>query len=1236
MKSITKIILLFFLLINFYSKSYSESLVEKNSYVKYSCWEEGEYQLKINDSKKYFNFLKKIKAYALIINELTSLSYCYENLKKDNEFVLLIHELMDEEIISKNIFLYEGIKEEQIKSLFYRYRVKTNPDTHKEYTVKDWSYKKRFFNIFLDNQIYYEEFYEAFFFQQYFGWKNKIIINEYEEIIKQLIQKTKKNELPNYYLKFSESYVRFNKILNNDKCINYFIDTIENNSDLILIPNEIESLEGFFSDGIHCISSGNIDFFLSPKAKRFLKTNSKFINELLFVIKESEKIYNLEKVAEANAIGKKIDSGELSISDANDYFQSPNYKSEYDIRAGMNSIVYLKDRILASVIFISAFSGVMGDEENKKLYQEIYSEKNKLFFSEHYRYIYLEKYRSEIEWLTSKGQYELAEKEILLALDEINNFTKKDYIKGGWYEYNEDEISDKMVVYEINKLKNNYLLVYSNILDFTGRYSESIDLKKKIISQIKVTFTDNTFDLLTKEAQLNSKDFQYTLPSLYLSIIKTLILFNDQKEIEYYFSEIDELCKLITGIMCEVAEEKKFEYYVSLREKKYFEKVKRLYPKMINDQNKAIAQAITEDQKKVYKVDRLAMTQKYYRMAVELNIDGKEKYYRKKECEAGEELSSIIFDNQELFYRDQIFGSVLITAGCMIAMNEEITNEDEENYFKSVNNFLNDYQKDLIKWSKFGYLDKKGTTTNWGFQLAAILAKSDEEFSNESVKKYSFLNEKVFKIIQLESGNYKIKSQKKIINSYKDEKLYKLIKERDVLEAKLSNLIKNTLSNPEQSNINFSKNKSIIEEKILNIDNKIQSKYKDWINVKKFKTYDFSDIQKKLDEDEAFIYISNQNFLLIYTITKNNIKIDSSFNTSSKQNLFVDSINSMRISISNFNPKNYAGTLDFFYRYIFEQYIEKNLTSINKINVISDKYFSALPFELLITNGDRDDNNKFIQKENNDYKYLIQKYNFSYFPSISSFVELESKNKILTANSSFLGIGNPKFAKINANDSEKLNRVEKIFLNNRGFINNSRKINERYTEIPFTEKELKAISPLFNFSKLLLGNNANEENIKKLDLKKYDVISFATHAEVAGEFDDFNEPFLVMTPPETGSEINDGLITASEISELDLNTKLIILSACNTASKENKYSEGFTGLINSFFIAGTDSVIATHWPVEDKAGYLLMSETLKKIINNNFSTSEALRETKLEFIDGKYGEEFKKPFYWAPYILIGN
>ena len=134
---------------------------------------------------------------------------------------------------------------------------------------------------------------------------------------------------------------------------------------------------------------------------------------------------------------------------------------------------------------------------------------------------------------------------------------------------------------------------------------------------------------------------------------------------------------------------------------------------------------------------------------------------------------------------------------------------------------------------------------------------------------------------------------------------------------------------------------------------------------------------------------------------------------------------------------------------------------------------------------------------------------------------------------------------------------------------------------------------IFNRSTLLTREKANEKKVKELDLKKFDVISFATHAEVSGTFKDFNEPFLVLTPPETPNQNNDGLLTTSEISELDLNAELVILSACNTSSKIHKYATGFSGLINSFFAAGARSVIATHWPVADEAGYLLMSETLK-------------------------------------------
>ena len=172
--------------------------------------------------------------------------------------------------------------------------------------------------------------------------------------------------------------------------------------------------------------------------------------------------------------------------------------------------------------------------------------------------------------------------------------------------------------------------------------------------------------------------------------------------------------------------------------------------------------------------------------------------------------------------------------------------------------------------------------------------------------------------------------------------------------------------------------------------------------------------------------------------------------------------------------------------------------------------------------------------------YLVEKHNISYFPNIEVFMQLKLlDNKSITDQSAFLGIGNPKFKddkEANIVES-KIDKISKILLNRRGYISNSNIIRERYEELPFTETELKSMMPLFKSSDLFTKREANEAKIKKLDLKNYDVISFATHAEVSGSFKGFNEPFLVLTPPKNGSEINDGLLTSSEISELDLDAR---------------------------------------------------------------------------------------------------
>ena len=61
-----------------------------------------------------------------------------------------------------------------------------------------------------------------------------------------------------------------------------------------------------------------------------------------------------------------------------------------------------------------------------------------------------------------------------------------------------------------------------------------------------------------------------------------------------------------------------------------------------------------------------------------------------------------------------------------------------------------------------------------------------------------------------------------------------------------------------------------------------------------------------------------------------------------------------------------------------------------------------------------------------------------------------------------------------------------------------------------------------------LGEDATETRVKSLDLSATRVIAFATHGLLAGDLKGVAEPALVLTPPEQGTERDDGLLTASE------------------------------------------------------------------------------------------------------------
>ena len=83
------------------------------------------------------------------------------------------------------------------------------------------------------------------------------------------------------------------------------------------------------------------------------------------------------------------------------------------------------------------------------------------------------------------------------------------------------------------------------------------------------------------------------------------------------------------------------------------------------------------------------------------------------------------------------------------------------------------------------------------------------------------------------------------------------------------------------------------------------------------------------------------------------------------------------------------------------------------------------------------------------------------------------------------------------------------------------------------------------------------------------------------------------------------------------------------------------GITRAFLYAGTKSLLVSLWQVPDEATSILMSEFYSNMIQGGMSKAEALRAAKLSLMkrEKKIGNRtisYSHPFFWAPFILIGD
>jgi CHAT domain-containing protein len=320
-----------------------------------------------------------------------------------------------------------------------------------------------------------------------------------------------------------------------------------------------------------------------------------------------------------------------------------------------------------------------------------------------------------------------------------------------------------------------------------------------------------------------------------------------------------------------------------------------------------------------------------------------------------------------------------------------------------------------------------------------------------------------------------------------------------------------------------------------------------------------------------------------------------------------------------------------------------DLADRDKLDVLSQDLYklliqSALPHikgkELLIIPHDVLHYLPFQALLSPQGKYLIEDYPINYLSSASLMQFTQEKRKakgelasILAQSGKVLALGNPDLG-----DPKK---------------------SLRYAGV-----EAKEIKTLYPQSSVYLEKEATEDRAKTLSPQN-DIIHFASHAELS-EGDPLASAILLAR-----NDKEDGRLEVREIFGMNLKASLIVLSACETGLGKLSSGDELVGLTRAFIYAGTPSVVASLWNVEDSSTANLMSSFYKNL--KTMTKVEALRQAQLQLIRGKTNSELlarrgiggvgklgevtptksdssavsptistAHPYFWAPFILAGE
>ena len=185
-------------------------------------------------------------------------------------------------------------------------------------------------------------------------------------------------------------------------------------------------------------------------------------------------------------------------------------------------------------------------------------------------------------------------------------------------------------------------------------------------------------------------------------------------------------------------------------------------------------------------------------------------------------------------------------------------------------------------------------------------------------------------------------------------------------------------------------------------------------------------------------------------------------------------------------------------------------------------------------------------------------------------------------------------------------------------------------DLPQTREEVREIGKVVGADAvLLLGKDATETAFKRQPLDQFRILHLAVHGFADTQYPE-RSALVLGADPKSG---DDGLLQVREIIRLRLNAELTTLSACDSGVGKLQGQEGVSNLVEAFLVAGSKSVVASLWNVDDASTSALMEDFYKRLAQGE-PTSSALRNAKLDLL-ARFGDQ-ESPYYWAAFISVGE